>query len=308
MIAQLDLFKSTLPRKPYCTDELSNGLIIRQADGALQRRYIQPNPHCLRYWLTFDIDRLFGAQAWMDADGNPHLPPPTITTTNEANGHAHVMYGIDVPVVTSDAGRAAPLRYAAAVEAAYTEALGADRGYSGLICKNPLHPHWITRTPGGVYDLGELSEWVDLSRYSDRRRRVSESGLGRNVTLFDRLRRWAYRNVDEYRQGAPFEAWLMACQGKAEHYNDFPSALVLPEVLATAKSVARWTWTRYMGRMPDQQFSAIQAARVSKRWARESKKSEGLALIATDPTLSDAAVAAIVGVDRRTVYNWRNCR
>ncbi|MFG7662142.1 replication initiation protein, partial [Klebsiella pneumoniae] len=40
---------------------------------------------------------------------------------------------------TAPDGNAAPLRYAAAIEAALREKLGADMGYSGLICKNPLH-------------------------------------------------------------------------------------------------------------------------------------------------------------------------
>lgn len=298
---QLELFQQRLPRKPYCTDE-KGALIIRTVAHAIGKKLIQPNPHCLRYWLTYDIDRPAGALAW--EDGN--VAPPTLTVTNPANGHAHLLYGVDVPIVTSEAGRAGPIRFAGALDVAYADALDADRGYSGLICKNPLHPYWRVDAPGGLYDLGELAEWVDLTQYSDRRRRLPEYGLGRNCTLFERLRHWAYRNVDTYRQGAPYEAWLLAVRDKAEGYNDFPAPLELAEVYATAKSVAKWTWRQYMGRMPDEQFSQVQA----KRGALKGKttREQGLDLIQADPTLSDAAIAEILGVDRSAVYRWRCAR
>ncbi|WP_442478233.1 replication initiation protein [Vibrio thalassae] len=34
------------------------------------------------------------------------------------------------------------MRYAAAIESAMIERLKADRGFAGLLTKNPLHPHW----------------------------------------------------------------------------------------------------------------------------------------------------------------------
>lgn len=258
---QLDLFQSRLPKKPYCSDDLGQGLLIRSATTAVQRRYIQPNPPALQAWLVFDVDRPGAAMAWEDAD----LPPPMWTAANPQNAHAHLAYGLEIPVVTSDAARPAPVRLAAAIEAAYRDRLGADVGYSGLITKNPLHRSWEVRWwTEELYDLTYLSEFVDLAPYNRKNRRnIPEQGLGRNCLLFERLRRWAYRTVDQFRVGGmPFEAWHKAVLGKAEDYNGgFNDPLMVPEVKATAKSIANWTWTRYIGRLPDEQFAAIQAER-----------------------------------------------
>lgn len=248
----LEIFRASIPRRPYCSNNLEQGLIIRPGACALEHRYIQPNSPTARRWLIFDIDRPGAALTWDDAN----LPAPTIITTNPANGHAHILYGLTVPVVTTEAGRAAPLRYAAAVEAAFCERLDSDSGYSGLITKNPFNPAWGTLTPGKLYELGELAEWVDLN---SRRARREVAGLGRNCTLFDDLRHWAYQNLNKH-QG-DFDSWLKALGRRAGAFNTFPHPLPRQEVAGIAKSVSRWVWTRYKGHLPDQQFSARQAAR-----------------------------------------------
>lgn len=248
----LKIFKASLPNRPYCSNNLQQGLIIRPGALALDHRYIQPNPPHSRRWLIFDIDRPGAAYAWEDAN----LPEPTIITISPANGHAHLLYGLTVPVVTTDKGRAAPLRYASAIEAAYSDRLAADPGYSGLITKNPLSNDWGVLTPGRLYELGELAEWVDLN---SRRARREVVGLGRNCTLFDDLRRWAYQHLDKH-QG-DFDSWLKAIQRRAGAFNTFPHPLHQQEVAGIVRSVGRWTWSRYRGRLPDEQFKERQAAR-----------------------------------------------
>jgi hypothetical protein len=71
------------------------------------------------------------------------LPPFNVVMVNPANRHAHVAYVLDVPVGRHDAARLKPLTLLAAIERGPTRRLGSDRGYSGLLVKNPLHPHWI---------------------------------------------------------------------------------------------------------------------------------------------------------------------
>ena len=75
---------------------------------------------------------------------------------NPQNGHAHLIYGLDVPVRTAPDAKSAPLRYAAAVDCALRAVLGADEDYAGLICKNPLHPHWrVTEWEPRLYRVWE---------------------------------------------------------------------------------------------------------------------------------------------------------
>lgn len=290
--ANLALFRQRLPRKPYHTDNPNHGVRIRDVQRALSARYIQPNGPTHRYWLVYDVDRSGAALDWNDRNA----PPPTIVATNPANGHAHLIYGLDVPVRTAPGAKSAPLRYAAAVDCALRALLDADEGYAGLICKNPLHPHWrVTEWEPRLYELGDLDSWLDLSAYSDRRKRLPDYGLGRNCNLFEHLRRWAYRAI---RQGWPeYDRWFEACLTKAEGYNIQQFAgteagkLPFNEVKATAKSVATYTHQHFS----PEGFRAYQAAQGRKG---------GLASGKARRAGSDAEKQpwAALGISRRTYY------
>jgi hypothetical protein len=231
-----------LPRRPYCSDDLAQGVRVRGLAHALTKPYIQANPPHLRVWSIYDVDRPGAAVAWE----NSGLPPPGWAAVNRANGHAHLVWGLSAPVlVDSPDLRQAPLRYLCAVESAFRERLQADQGYSGLITKNPIHPLWRTlRGPQLAYELGELAAWVDLPKHMPRRK-PDEIGLGRNCSLFDRLRKWAYGAIRQYWGGGldGWNAWLSAANGRGLVYNgDFMFPLDGREVWHIAKSVAKWTW------------------------------------------------------------------
>ncbi|MCV5365250.1 replication initiation protein, partial [Escherichia coli] len=148
---------------------------IAGKERAILAKYILFNqPHAM-FWLGFDVDRIGAAIDWSDRNA----PAPTLTITNPENGHAHLLYALETSIRTAPDGKMKPLRYAAAVENALRRKLGADTGYSGLICKNPNH-----------------SQWKIAADYD----------LVRNCTLFDQTRKWAYRAI---RQGWPeYEQWL----------------------------------------------------------------------------------------------------
>lgn len=246
---------------------------------ALQQSHIQPNAPLEVAWLVFDLDYKGAALAWEQAN----LPPPTFTVVNPENAHAHVFYGLVAPVGLSDAARNAPIRYAAAVQAAFVARLRADPGYVGLIAKNPLHDAWRVLSVPKLYDLAELAEYVDLPRSLPKR---AEVGLGRHCTLFDMLRSWAYQWVREYkRNGATLDQWRAALLRQAEALNNFPVPLAFGDVKATAKSVARWTWAQFN----DSAFSAIQSAR-GRRGGRPST------------TTKDGEPWAAMGISRATYY------
>ncbi|MGN4153718.1 replication initiation protein [Burkholderia gladioli] len=273
------IFTTRLPRRPYCSNDPASGLLVRPAATALQQRHIQSNAPLEVAWLVFDLDHAGAAFAWEQAN----LPPPTFTVVNPQNAHAHVFYGLLAPVCMSDAARSAPIRYAAAVQAAFIAKLRADPGYAGLIAKNPLHDAWRVLSVPKLYDLGELAEYVDLPKHLPKR---IEVGLGRNCTLFDLLRRWAYQWAREYqRNGASSEQWQAAVLGQAQALNDFPVALTFGEVKATARSVARWTWSHFS----DAAFSAIQSAR-GRRGGRPAT------------TTQDGEPWAARGISRATYY------
>lgn len=244
-------FLERLPRRPWCANDPRHGLFINKAKTAIKFPHIQPNAPFEASWLMFDIDRQGAALAWEEA----WLPPPTVTIINPTNAHAHLWYGLNTPVCLSDMARAAPIRYAAAIQAAYCTRLQADPAFAGLISKNPLHERWRTVWVPKLYDLGELAEYVTLKK---ERADHEPHGWGRNCTLFDQLRAWAYQWAIEYeRNGSNQQHWRCAVLGQAERLNQFEPPLPSSEVRAIAKSVADWTWKNFSMRS----FSALQSAR-----------------------------------------------
>lgn len=216
----------------------------------------------------FDLDYAGAALAWEKS----HLPPPTLTITNPGNGHAHLLYGLVTPVVMSDAARDAPIRYAAALQAALLAKLCADPGYAGLIAKNPFHEAWSAQWLQQLYTLGDLAEYVHLPKGLPKRSELAGVGLGRNCTLFDELRAWAYQWVREYQSNdASPTQWQSAVLGQAERLNVFDLPLAFNEVKAVAKSVARWTWSHFS----DAAFSALQSARGKRGGRPKTTTREG---------------------------------
>lgn len=291
----LDLFRQRLPRKPYHTDALGDGLLIRDVQRAIKARYIQPNGPTHRYWLVYDVDRSGAALDWYDRGA----PPPTIVAQNPDNGHAHLVYGLEVAVRTAPDAKSGPLRYAAAVDCALRGLLDADKGYAGLICKNPLHPFWrVTEWEPRLYGLGDLDSWLDLNAYRDRRKRLPDYGLGRNCNLFERLRLWAYRAI---RQGWPdYERWHEAVLTRARAYNDFDTPLPDSEVRATAKSVAKWTHQR----LSPAGFSASQAQRGRRKGAKRRDDLMPKVVEMASQGVSQREIARTTGIPQKTVSRW----
>lgn len=297
---QLDLFETHLPSRPYCTDSLPAGLVIRQKLDAISKRYIQANGPTHLYWLPYDVDRDTASFDWEDR----HCPPPNIVVTNPENGHAHLLYGLEVPVRKAPEAQLKPLRYAAAVEYAICEKLAADYGYAGLIVKNPLHEHWIVQTfQESPYSLGWLADYIDLSKV-DYRKKSEAYGLGRNCTVFNSLRLWAYKAIRDGWQD--YEAWYLACFERAVSYNTFPAPLPITEIKATAKSVSKWVFQNFSSA----RFSAIQAQRGMKGGkksgeVRREKASEKEQLIFTFDGLPSSVVSSMTGIPAGTIRRLR---
>ncbi|HEI2638257.1 replication initiation protein [Escherichia coli] len=238
--AALELFNDRLPHKPYFSDDLHFGVHIAGKERAILAKYIQFNePHAM-FWLGLDVDRVGAAIDWSDRNA----PAPTLTITNPENGHAHLLYALETSICTAPDGRMKPLKYAAAVENALRKKLEADAGYSGLICKNPNHGHWkIAVWHPELYTLDWLADSLDLNVTNDKEI-VADYGLGRNCTLFDKTRKWAYRAI---RQGWPeYEQWRQACYERASMHNlQLLSLLNDGEINSIARSIEKWTYNKF---------------------------------------------------------------
>ena len=310
---QLRLFADNLPHKPYCTDDLTAGLRIRSKSTALTRKIVQHNKPAEVRWLVFDCD-------YPDALGKveaSNLPAPNLFVSNPENGHSHLFYGLQIPVVRTDAGRAGPLRYLAVVEFAICKALKADAGYAGLVSKNPLHQHWRTTVHNPQsYELGELAEYLTLPKRLPKKAQCQ--GLGRNCSIFEKVRLIAYANVLKFKiEGTKetFHAFILStCQGVNA---GFSKPLDPKEVAGIAKSISRWTWRHFTSAMKSEaewkkyveetHTPELQKARqarqvVSRREATKTKRGQALAMKQGGSTQKE--IAAALEVNQGTVSRW----
>ena len=284
---------------------------------------IQYNRPTIVKFLVFDIDREHEgraarsmpryagtqerryecADAWRDAD----LPPPNWTITNPRNGHAHLCYVLEKPVYFGFASSQRPKRFVDAIRKAYSVALGADQNYVGPLAKNPLHPSWLTEPlRASAYSLDELAEYVDLRGVSGLWVRTKARAVGRNVALFDDLRKWAYQNVAVLRdRGVAYDGFAAIVFTEAQVRNEFGavSPLSYREVRGLAKSVATWVWKHYVGiGSPTAALRAYQATLGAKKGA--AKRTRGLEMIAAGVLVPE--IVKSLNVDRATVYRWFN--
>lgn len=260
------IFLGDLPHKPYCTNHLQRyGLQVRPKATAIRRRYVQHNPPSQIRWLVTDIDRPTAGGAWMDAG----LPEPAWVARGD-NGHAHIAYGLVEPVCRTDFGRGHPMQYAAAVERGLRIVMDGDPAYSGLTTKNPLHNEWFVYWGrGGLYELGELAEYVPLN--PPREKREVTAGIGRNCAVFDAARHWAYGAIRGYWHG-DYRAWYGAVLDACDACNAFDQNLPRWEVAGIARSIARWTWRNF--RAGHERFRAKQAERGRRSGQVRSPGSE----------------------------------
>lgn len=299
---QLDFFES-LPKRPYCMDEKSGYMLIRSKAIAIKKPYIQINSPMTTIYFVFDDDKKDAALSWFDAN----LPKPFWTTQNPDNGHCHHCYKLEIPLHTSDLSSIKAIKYAQAVYYAYALKLGADLTYSQLITKNPLHPqHRTTYWTKQSYSLDYLADFVDLPKKLPKKLEVV--GLGRNVTMFEKGRKWAYTAIRDYMHHNSSYEWENAVKAQIEAINGgFEVPLPYSEVKATAKSISKWVWQRFS----HGEFSAIQA----KRGAKGGKKGGTVRSAEYQPKRKEAAqlkaqgmnntqIGKQLNVDRKTVRRW----
>ncbi|WP_373466448.1 replication initiation protein [Acinetobacter soli] len=299
---QLDLFNS-LPNKPYCMDDKPGFMLIRSKAIAVKKPYIQVNSPMTTIYFVFDDDKEDSALSWFDRN----LPAPFWTTQNPENGHCHHCYKLEIPLHTSEFSSIKAIKYAQAVYYAYALKMGADLSYSQLITKNPLHPQWrTTYWTKQAYSLDYLADFVDLPKKLPKKLEVV--GLGRNVTMFEKGRHWAYKAIRDYMHHNSNHEWERAVKAQLEAINStFEQPLPYSEVKATAKSIARWVWQRFSYG----EFSAIQAKRgakgASKGGAVRSAQYEPLrqkAMELKEQGLNNTQIGKQLGVDRKTVRRW----
>ena len=131
----------------------------------------------------------------------------------------------------------------------------------------------------------------------------------RNVTVFEWLRQYAYRNVRHYKHNVRnFVLWQSHLNGKAlERNGDLLVPLAGNEVWHIAKSVSKWTWHKFDLAASDARFSQLQAHRSKQgnlaRWGNNEDKQASARLMAVAGR-SVREIAAELDVGKSTVARW----
>ena len=115
------------------------------------------------------------------------------------------------------------------------------------------------------YDLNELSAHLPGIEKHRPNKSAKKIGFGRNVTLFDELGKWSFKEIRKFYGGRinGWNNWLSACinQGLRMNADLFGmNTLDYKEVLRIAKSVAKWSWHK----MSPTGFSEWQSAQGKK--------------------------------------------
>lgn len=270
MIDPYDWQAHWLPRYPLATDELSDGVYRVKRAAAVGKRYIEANPHGLVNVLATDIDA--GDAVMRSYACTGYLP--TWIVENPSNGHAHALWGLKAPIATTEYSRRKPVAYAHAITEGLRMAVDGDKGYAGLIIKNPSHTSWgLYPGGGGLYSLDELKNALEADNCLPapswkRTKRRNLTGLGRNCSIFEFARLWAYRELRRHfgdPQGLEQAIWAHV----QELNSDFPDPLDEREAWQIAQSITGWIITKSRlwkdgEAVYEATFIAIQSARGKK--------------------------------------------
>lgn len=271
-------------------------------------QYIQGNQPCMLHYFFFDIDRSDAVMAWHDEN----LPMPYWTAQTQKNGHAHICYKLEIPLCTSEFGSQKAIAYASKVQAGLANKLGADVGYSHLITKNPFHKDWrVTFWSEQAYTLDYLADFVELPKKLSKKQEVS--GLGRNCTLFENARKWAYTAVRDYFHQHSSLAWEKAVLAYIEALNrEFEAPLPYSEVKATAKSIAKYCWDKFSINGFSEWQSKVASIGVSKGNTSKAGKARSEtynnlrqeALKLHLQGMKNTKIAEQLNVSRKSIIRW----
>lgn len=311
------------PYLPRCSDN-KTATRTRPREYAVRYPYMQINRSGFVSWLIFDLDHA-NAMAWEDAG----LPAPNLIVRNRASGHSHLYYAI-TPVCTTEAARDKPIAYMKAVYAAYSVALRADPNFhSGPVAKTPGHPWWSTEElHNSVYELGALADYVDLAVAAPWAKsvKVDDFAHSRHCLLFEHLRHYAYAIVNRERESGNYDSFVRWIDVKAHELNrfreqGFAQDLPASSLMATIRSIARWTWNRYTGSGrcrrgimqldPDLPLTTRQSM-AAERTQTERQKSTADRIRAAcrvlqqrGESLTQVAIGRLAGVTRQTVATYK---
>ena len=306
-------FANKLPRKPWCTNEKGQPLLVRPKELAISYSYIQPNSPFYQNYFILDLDYEAAiADILFERSG---IPLPNLVTSNFHNGKAHIIFELETPIYKTDASRQNVIAFAHAILKRLQQLFDADIGYTGVITKNPLSSQWrVTELRKKPYSLYELAEKIDLpkNKYEKPNIKLDEAiGLGRNCYIFYTACPFAYVEIRKYR-GKTYKQWEKAMIAHCMTLNEgLSEPLGYNEIKCIAKSISRFCWKkdgycyqefierqRYKGKLGNKVSVQVRKNKASER------KEKALELKNSGKTVKEIALEC--EVNERTIRRWLN--
>lgn len=300
----LDCLYKSLPELPYATDIL--GPMSRIAKkSAVGKVYIQANTsHCTK-WLVFDIDRETAATDWAETG----CPEPNIIVCNQANGHAHLFYGLEIPIFTKAPEHETMKLFAYDVWRKLNKKLGGDEAYNRILVRNPLHIKAcvITRRDW-LYNLYELNTYLTDIFFEKEKVSTLDPGAGRNCFIFDLDRIKAYRHRDKTKGKLTDEQFKTDIKKivHEDNMNRLKYPLKFSEEKTIVDSIVDFTINVYgkngYSVYNDNDREKSLQVRKYKAYTKIAKLKE---LLSKEPGTSNKAAARLLGIPKSSIIRYK---
>ena len=259
--------KETLPKSLRVLHTKGEPLIRLPQEKALAFERVKLHQND-RHFLIIDYDVKNGKPV---VDHSHYDIEPNFVIYNPKNSNHQAYWFLRDAVHCQDESKyRKPFQYLRAIETAYDEKYGGDIKFGRYISRNPFFIGADTDWRHNErFKLKELADVVKLNQYrikSGNKSTADNAHNSRNVTLFDELRYWAYKqDTSKFK----YPEWQQRCLTQVATYNSFPTAMNIHQITSIAKSVAQYTFNNHFFESFDDYVarthtSAIQALRGSK--------------------------------------------
>jgi len=259
--------KETLPKSLRVLHTKGEPLIRLPQEKALAFERVKLHQND-RHFLIIDYDVKNGKPV---VDHSHYDIEPNFVIYNPKNSNHQAYWFLCDAVHCQDESKyRKPFQYLRAIETAYDEKYGGDIKFGRYISRNPFFIGADTDWRHNErFKLKELADVVKLNQYrikSGNKSTADNAHNSRNVTLFDELRYWAYKqDTSKFK----YPEWQQRCLTQVATYNSFPTPMNIHQITSIAKSVAQYTFNNHFFESFDDYVarthtSAIQALRGSK--------------------------------------------
>lgn len=253
-----------LPRTMLVTNNLNLGLHLEAKTTGVRNRYIQINHQNLTKMMVFDVDNPITLYDWKYLD----IPTPNIIIINPRNKHFHMVYLLSDQnfICRSENARLKDILIYQSIYRELCKRLQADSRYVQKIMKNPFHNYWNTKViHEDTYTFEDFAKYIDLksiANFESSPIRSDESltreSEGRNCTVFERTRFYAYSCLKNFNFGASTEDSMNFYDAVFDYAKNLNNEFEIPlndrEIKSTVKSIVNWTLIHFGNASEKQDF------------------------------------------------------